>query len=218
MLTNEASQKSNPATLQTTLNAISSLASAAGPTPSSSPDGPTTSPSGPPVAPANPSPAPAAALAFQTHGISGPTLEILSKSAALQSSLENRLQVRLAVYGSLEYVLTWKRWDMPSGRSVCALMPLKRRTSGSALIGVPTPQSMDAKGYSEALKHKFRHTGHLKHWTHGTALAVHSSTGVSSWPNPMFVEWLMGFPRLWISGHDYTPTAMPSSHKSPRNS
>jgi hypothetical protein len=71
---------------------------------------------------------------------------------------------------------------------------------------LPTPQAIDAKGSCAKLSHKRWTTFHLKHWVHGTALAIHSSSGRSSWVNPQFAEWLMGFPRMWISGHDYTPT------------
>jgi len=64
-----------------------------------------------------------------------------SASASLQSCLENRLRARLDVHGSLEYVLTWKHWDMPSGPLICALRARARRTSDSAFSGWPTPCS-----------------------------------------------------------------------------
>jgi len=69
-----------------------------------------------------------------------------SPSAILQSSLENRLQARLDVNGSPEYVLTWKHWDMLSGPPICALRASARRISDKDFGGWPTPQSFDATG------------------------------------------------------------------------
>jgi hypothetical protein len=47
-------------------------------------------------------------------------------------------------YGSPEYVLTWKKWDMQSGPPICALRASVRRTSGKGSTGWPTPQTFDA--------------------------------------------------------------------------
>jgi hypothetical protein len=49
-------------------------------------------------------------------------------SAALQSSLESRLQALTAGRGSLLYDLKWKRWDMRSGPQICALRASVPRT------------------------------------------------------------------------------------------
>jgi len=78
---------------------------------------------------------------------------------------------------------------------------------------LPTPQAMDAKGFSLALRHKFRKTGHLKHWVHGTPLAIHSPTGKSSWVKPELTAWLMGFPPRWLSARPCGVSATPSSRK-----
>jgi hypothetical protein len=199
-------------------NNTSSPESVDGPSRSEWQDGPMTDLFGREAVPVSRSHAPAKAKAKPTKGTCGQCSATSSRSENLQSRLASRLQARLAGRGSPGFVLTWKEWDMPSGPPICVLQASARRTPDSAYIGLPTPQSMDAKGYSDALRHKFRKTGHLKHWTHGTALAIHSKTGVSSWPNPMLHEWLMGFPRLWISGHDYTPTGTPSCRKSPQSS
>lgn len=124
--------------------------------------------------------------------------------------LASRYLRQLSLVGATDCSTTWSRKATSGGRVYLEHIPLEHRMKDSDCIGrLPTPQTMDSKGYSDALRHKFRKTGHLKHWLHGTQLAVHSATGVSSWPNPMFAEWMMGFPRLWISGHDYTPTATP---------
>ncbi len=68
---------------------------------------------------------------------SGPS----SPSASLQLSLESRLQARMAGYGSPEYVLRWKNWDMLSGPPICALRGSAPRTSGKGCSGWPTPQA-----------------------------------------------------------------------------
>jgi hypothetical protein len=57
----------------------------------------------------------------------------------------------MAAYGSPEYALTWKHWDMPSGPAICALRASGRRTSGSGFTGWPTLNATDAKWrYSNA--------------------------------------------------------------------
>ena len=117
-----------------------------------------------------------------------------------------------------EFSETWPRSGMTRSGIAYQLPPLVRLTAetGSGLL--PTPQATDAKGSCAKLSHKRLTTRHLKHWVHGTALAIHSTTGLSSWVNPNFAEWMMGFPRQWISGRDYTPTAIPSSRRSPKRS
>ena len=80
-----------------------------------------------------------------TCGLSGSSS---SPSAGLQQSLENRLQALLDVNGSLEYVLTWKHWDMPSGPPICALRASARRTSDNGCFGWPTPQACEGPNMS----------------------------------------------------------------------
>jgi hypothetical protein len=53
--------------------------------------------------------------------------------------LENRLKARLAVNGSLEYSLTWKHWDLPSGRRISALRASGRRIGDNGFTGWPSP-------------------------------------------------------------------------------
>lgn len=76
-----------------------------------------------------------------TSGTFGPRCAGSSASAALQSSLENRLRVLLDVNGSPEYALTWKHWAMPSGQPICALRASGRRTSDSGFTGWPSPNT-----------------------------------------------------------------------------
>jgi|SRR5579862_1693104 len=71
----------------------------------------------------------------------GPSGAISSKSAALQASLESRLQALLDVNGSLEFALIWKSWDMPSGGPICRLRASRRRKSDKGFSGWPAPQA-----------------------------------------------------------------------------
>lgn len=123
------------------LNATSSAASAAGPTPLSSPTGRKRKKSGQAPAPASHSAAPASAEAKPTSDTSGLNFAGSYPSAVLQLSLESKLKARMAGAGSLEYELTWKNWDMPLGLPICALRASGRQTSGSDCSGWPSPEA-----------------------------------------------------------------------------
>lgn len=133
-------------TCATIPKSTSSPALADGPTPSPLQAGHSTVLCGPAPVHANPSATLASAGALPTNAISGLSSHDLSPSAALQRSLESRLQARLAVYGSLEYALTWKQWDMPAGPPICALRASARRTSDNGCGGWPSPKASDATG------------------------------------------------------------------------
>lgn len=74
----------------------------------------------------------------------------LLHSENLQLSLESRLHHQMDVNGSLEYVLTWKQWDMRAGPPICALRASTRRTSGNVSGGWPTPVVDDSKNVNPA--------------------------------------------------------------------
>jgi len=124
---------------------ISSPGSAAGPTPSDSRNGPTTGPSGPVPVPASPSAWRARARAKTTPGTSGPSSFASSGTDDLQRSLASRLRARMGAFGSPEYVLTWREWDIGSGPPICALRALGRRTSDSGSTGWPTARAEDSE-------------------------------------------------------------------------
>lgn len=92
--------------------------------------------------------------AWKTKGTSGLYFIGSLRSAALQSSLESRLLQRLEDFGSLEYVLTWKHWDMPSGPPICALRASTRRTSGKGCGGWPTPNTKDQGRRNQMRPHR----------------------------------------------------------------
>lgn len=126
-------------------NATSSPESASGPTHSGRLASPTTIPSGPDPALANLSAAQAKERGLLTSGTYGPPGTTSSSSAALQSSLESRLQARLLTLGSTLYKLTWKRWVTPSGVSRSRLRGSVRRISETATSGWVTPSARDWK-------------------------------------------------------------------------
>jgi hypothetical protein len=126
-------------------NAIFSLESEDGRLPSVSPAGQTMKKSGLVPVPASLSQSQAKLKEWATSGTYGPLFIGSSPSAILQSSLENRLRARMADHGSLEYELTWKEMDMPSGPPICALRASGRLTSDKDFTGFPSPRAEDSE-------------------------------------------------------------------------
>lgn len=124
----------------------SSQASEHGLTHCDSPECPTTPASGPARPPANHSAPQENAKAPTTSATSGQHGTNSSRSADLQSCLENRLRALTDGAGSTLYALKWKHWDMPSGLPICALRASVRRTSDNASFGWPSPVKNDSKG------------------------------------------------------------------------
>ena len=211
---------------------------------SDSPDGLRINLSGPEAAPASPLASPVKGSPNPTLATSGLSSPASSATASLQSSLENKLRAKLAAYGSPEYELTWKHWDMPSGPPILARRASARRTSGNAYIGWPTPQAHDTheRGNTMADHHHYPHdlpnAAQMAGWATPTsrdhkdaasdltntpvngllgrqALISTASTEKRGALNPEFSRWLMGFPPEWGS---CAPTAMPSSRRSRQSS
>lgn len=136
-LTNEASSMSSRK--KSEKRPTSSRESADGPTHCDSPDGRKTDPSGQGHAPVSRSAAQESLAEWATSGTCGPLFEGSSPSAALQSSLANRLRALTDVNGSPEYELTWSEWDMPSGVPICRLRASHRRTNDKGFFGWPSP-------------------------------------------------------------------------------
>lgn len=158
------------------LNATSSQVSAAGLMPCDLPDGQTTGQCGREVAHANLSARQAKEQGLLTSGTFGRHGIGSSSSAALQSSLESRLQARLRTSGSTLYKLTWKQWDTPSGLSRSRLRASVLRTSETERTGWPTPGvSNHGAGESpEAKKSRGAHPGLDLAW----------AANLSGWPTP----------------------------------
>ena len=76
----------------------------------------------------------------------GPSGSTLSKSADLQSFLENKLAQRLSTAGSTNCRKTWKRVITPAGRSLSRLVVSELFTSGNESSLWPTATTRDHKG------------------------------------------------------------------------
>src|SRR6478609_7283259 len=128
---------------QNTPNAISSLASADGVSPSSSPDGQSADQLEPARAPANPSPSLEPEKEISTSATSGQHSSGLSVIAArlasdgLTQSLASRLKARLPMAGLMKFRQTWKEKATPSGRRYWAHTASVPRTAGNGFIGWP---------------------------------------------------------------------------------
>lgn len=83
-------------------------------------------------------------------GTYGPPCIGCSGRAALSLSLASNLRVLTQTTGSTLYKLTWKQWAMPSGRVRFRLRASVPRTSGTELIGWPTPTANAWKHPSNA--------------------------------------------------------------------
>lgn len=125
-------------------NATSLPESVAGPLPCNLPVGVQTDLFGQEVVPVSPLVSQVKGKGSKTPAICGQNTADLSQSVNLQLSLENRLRQRMAGYGSMEYELTWKHWDMKSGPPICALRASQHRISGKDYTGWPTPNTMDS--------------------------------------------------------------------------
>lgn len=206
---------------ETSPNAISSQALADGPTPSALPDGLTTGPSGPEAAHASHTARSVCDAATKIRETSGHPFARSSRSAALQSSLESRLRARMAAYGSPEYALIWKHWDMQSGPQISALRASPRRTVDSEFTGWVTPTTRDWKD-TPGMAVKAGERTRLDQFPRqaaqylGTAscrLLIDTETPVGA--NPALARWLLGFPPTWDA---CAPTETPWSRKSLRRS
>lgn len=107
--------------------------------------GPMTDPCGQDPVPVNLSPRLAKVLGLLTSGTYGPRSTGSSASAALRSSLVNRLRQRTASAGSILYRLTWKDRVTPAQQPICALRASALRTSDSGCTGWPTTTTRDWK-------------------------------------------------------------------------
>jgi len=135
----------------------------------------------------------------KTRDTFGPLFGGLSPSVDLQLSLANRLRDLLAGDGSLEYVLTWKAWDIGSPPPICALRASEPLTVGSGYSGWLTPK-MPSGGPSLRVSPG----GGLRKLEDHAALAAGASMTASCAEmvrlgalNPELVRWLMGFPKEW---------------------
>ena len=118
-----------------------------------------------------------------TTDICGPNSGGLSETAALQGLLENRLRAQMAAYGSPEYVVRWKFWNMPLGPPICALRASPRRTPGNGCGGWPTTTGQDAAGSRRA-------TARMDHWKSNTGTTLTDAAWMAAgWVTPSTRDW-----------------------------
>ncbi len=131
------------------------------------------------------SPRQAKVLGLTTSGICGPHGTTSSASAALQSSLANKLQARMPLSGGILFKLTWKQRVTPQGRVICALRASVPRTSDSDCGGWGTPTKDEAGGTPEQfLARKAALEGAC-----GVSLtALNLQAQLASWPTPRTSE------------------------------
>jgi hypothetical protein len=176
-------------------------------------DGPKKKKSGPEVALVNLFQRREKVAASMIRDTFGRSLHNSSLSENLQSSLENKLRARWVGRGSLEYVLTWKRWVMLSGPPICALRASVRHISGKGFTGWATPTTQEKKGNSG--KFKNLDLSQQAHLTFGpVSILFNAAMGKQGELNPAHSRWLQGYPPEW---DDCAVTAMPSSRRLHQN-
>jgi len=118
-----------------------------------------------------------------TSGTSGRPGTTSSRSAALQSSLENRLRARTQILGSTLYKMTWKPWVTPSGRSRFRLRASVRRISATDSTGWPTPTARD-----HFPAHSDQYIAEKKAQGHGMA-NLNDLVQLAGWTTPTTRDW-----------------------------
>lgn len=172
-------------------NAISSRASADGPTLFDWLDGRTTDPCGPGHAPASRSAKPANGMVSPTTDTFGRSGTPSSASASLQRSLENRLPLRLGNSGSTLFRQTWKRKATPSGRPYLAHTASARRTSDSDCGSWPTPDGKSPEAHLATKRRMGERDGSGASRTAITDLQVLAKT-VTVWATPTATDGCRG--------------------------
>lgn len=228
-----------PKTCESLSNAISSPGSESGPTLFGAPAGLMIELYGPDLARANLSARQAKALGLLTSGTYGRTSSTSSASAALQSSMESKLQAATQILGSTLYAMTWKPWITPSGRSRFRLRASVLPTQENGRTGWPTPtcqanshcygprKTIQLKTYGAArlcdpsdswpIGTKANTEGWDVSWTPQRAAVsgvtlIGSEAGIAfgGQLNPDHSRWLQGIPAVWS---DNMPTETRSTLK-----
>ena len=135
---------------------------------------------GPAAVHASLSPQQAKALGLMTSGICGPHGTTSLSSAALQSSLESKLQARMPLSGGILFKLTWKQRTTPQGRRICALRASVPRTSDSDCGGWPTTGAGDEKWRISTAA-----AAADRRMQSGKQVSLECAAFLASWPTPM---------------------------------
>ena len=174
---------------------------------------------GPAVAHASLSARQALELGLTTRATSGRLLPGSSKSSALQSLLESRLQAKLSILGSTLYKLTWKPWATPSGPSRFRLRASALRISETDFFGWPTPMYTDGtkacnryrednqnglgaiasiSGWATPTVRDYKNTGNLENYIYGSPTgrirddSTSTQAWLAGWPTPLVSDSIKG--------------------------
>jgi hypothetical protein len=169
-------------------NAISSPASEDGATPCDSPDGPTIDLFGRAVAPVSRSRVLAPKLAGMMRATFGRRGHSSSESAALASSLANRLKARLPMAGSTVCAMTWNEKATPSGRVVSRLRVSGRSISGSGSGSWPTPNA-GPQNDTDTRWQARRADLKAYYKNNGFGLTLGMAAQLASWSTPASRDW-----------------------------
>jgi hypothetical protein len=110
-----------------------------------------------------------------------------------------------SLFGGLDtFSETWPKWGWMRSGSAFRLVPLAH-LSGENVSGLlPTPTASDADTHhSDTIRFD------------SLSVFLRRTFGYPSYPNPRFVEWMMGFPIEWTA---LEPSETPSSRRSPKSS
>lgn len=140
----------------------------------------------------------------------GPLFGGSSRSANLQSCLENRLQARLPWNGLTALGMKWKRWDMPSGRSLSRLAVSDYISGDAAGILLPTPRA-SKRGPRNPDSAKASSLRKSKNAMNKIEDYLCVRAGKTGYPNPEYLLWLMGFPACWMQSLVRATQSVPRS-------
>ena len=211
--------------LEDLASTIFSQVSVSGPTPCDKQGGPMTDQCGPEVARANLSARQAKELGLLTSGTYGLPSSTSLSSAALQSSLESRLQAKLSSLGSTLYKLTWKPWVTPSGVCRSRLRASVLRTSETGLIGWPTPNLSDNNNSRVPPEKAQEYSAKRMNRKNACSQLADTAQALCGWPTPAARDWKGATKERWgdnarplnevavLSGWP-TPVTVPNSEAS----
>lgn len=134
-----------------------------------------------------------------------------SKSASLQSSMENKLRAQMVAPGWIEPMLTWKVKTTPSHRRVFArrVSALHMTAHGCSLL--PRPAAREGRDWSQArILARLDRGGCVARRICSRSAMLRLSKEIVGL-SPYFAAWMMGYPLEWNS---CAVSATPLSRKS----
>ena len=137
---------------------------------------------------------PGSKKARRTTAISGRKCSELFKRSGPLGLLQKML-LESYRWGSTRRNLSWKALDMKCNHLLFQLVPLTPRTEETGCGLLPTPTATDYKGSTLCqVKRRKTHGGGMTLREH---LAYLSNATSTVYPNPQFLEKIMGYPKGW---------------------